>query len=52
MFQYDAEMLSLISEADAKDEVLRYVGVVDVQNQRCEVGLKRYSSTMSGSGGV
>ena len=39
--QYDEEMLAQIMEADAADEVLRYVGVVNIQEQKCDVALKR-----------
>ncbi|GMH32260.1 hypothetical protein BSKO_00094 [Bryopsis sp. KO-2023] len=40
--QFDEQMLQRVKEADDQGSVLRYVGVVDVANQKCEVALKRY----------
>ncbi|KAK9806380.1 hypothetical protein WJX72_012231 [[Myrmecia] bisecta] len=43
--KYDDEMVQLLREAEAADECLRYVGVVDCQAGGGSVELKRYPKT-------
>uniref|UniRef100_A0A061R1N3 Homoserine dehydrogenase n=1 Tax=Tetraselmis sp. GSL018 TaxID=582737 RepID=A0A061R1N3_9CHLO len=43
--EYDAEMAKKAEEAAANGEVLRYVGVVDIENKKCSVELRRYPNT-------
>ena len=42
MQAYDAEKAELIAKADAAGEVLRFVGVVDVEAKKVSVELKPY----------
>ncbi|EKX41573.1 hypothetical protein GUITHDRAFT_95930 [Guillardia theta CCMP2712] len=42
---YDAEKDALIKAANDAGEVLRYVGMVDVENKKCSVKLARYPKT-------
>lgn len=39
MKEYDGDMSKRMSEADAKGEVLRYVGKIDMKNKKASVGL-------------
>jgi aspartokinase/homoserine dehydrogenase 1 len=40
--EFDEELSRRVQEATSRDQVLRYVGVVDVQNCRCAVELRAY----------
>jgi len=40
--EFDDELNRQVQEASSRDQVLRYVGVVDVQNRRCAVELRAY----------
>jgi aspartokinase/homoserine dehydrogenase 1 len=50
MAKFDDEKTALMAEADAKGMVLRFVGVVDVENKKCEVKLDMYPKTHSFAG--
>ena len=45
MEAYDEEKAELIAKADAAGEVLRFVGVVDVEAKTCSVELRPYPKT-------
>jgi aspartokinase/homoserine dehydrogenase 1 len=47
--EYDARMTELFQQANARGEVLRYVGVIDPKGD-CSVGLKRYPRTHAFAG--
>jgi len=50
MAKFDDEKTALMAGADAKGMVLRFVGVVDVENKKCEVKLDMYPKTHSFAG--
>lgn len=45
MAKFDAEKTELMAQAEAAGEVLRYVGIVDVVNQKVSVELRNYPKT-------
>lgn len=42
---YDADMSKRMAEADAKNEVLRYVATIDIKNKKATVGLGSFPKT-------
>jgi len=50
MAKYDDEKTALMKEADEKGMVLRFVGIVDVENNKTEVKLDMYPKTHSFAG--
>ena len=50
MEAFDDEKTQLMAEAEAKDMILRFVGIVDVANKKCEVKLEMYPKTHAFAG--
>eukprot|EP00210_Caulerpa_lentillifera_P007026 g6720.t1 len=43
--QFDENKLKLVNEAEANNQILRYVGMVNVKEGKCEVSLRKYPRT-------
>lgn len=50
MEKFDDEKTELMKAADEKGMVLRFVGIVDVKNKKCEVKLEQYPKSHSFAG--
>ena len=47
---YDEEKTQLMEAADASGKILRFVGIVDVEHQTCEVKLEQFPKTHAFAG--